>query len=93
MIFGTPLYVSIGAVLLTASAFGQTPSDSPIPPDTEIKKILADRIGLSSILTMVSYAIAVARQAPARTPARIRLPSYAVWETAVFVLNALQPIA
>jgi len=51
--------------------------------------ILADRIGLSSILTMVSYAIAVARQAPARTPARIRLPSYAVWETAVFVLNVL----
>ena len=26
--------------------------------------ILADRLGLSSILTMVSYAIAVARQAP-----------------------------
>ena len=51
--------------------------------------ILADRIGLSSILTMVSYAIAVSRQAPARTPARIRLPSYAVWETAVFVLNVL----
>ena len=51
--------------------------------------ILADRIGLSSVLTMVSYAIAVARRAPARTPARIRLPSYAVWETAVFVLNVL----
>jgi monovalent cation/hydrogen antiporter len=51
--------------------------------------ILADRIGLSSILTMVSYAIAVSRQAPARTPARIRLPSYAVWETAVFLLNVL----
>src|SRR5262249_39159573 len=51
--------------------------------------ILADRIGLSSILTMVSFAIAVARQAPARTPARLRLPSYAVWDTAVFVLNVL----
>ena len=51
--------------------------------------ILADRIGLSSILTMVVYAIAVARRAPERTPARIRLPSYAVWETAVFVLNVL----
>jgi CPA1 family monovalent cation:H+ antiporter len=51
--------------------------------------ILADRLGLSSVLTMVSYAIAVARRAPERTPARNRLPSYAVWDTAVFVLNVL----
>jgi len=51
--------------------------------------ILADRLGLSSVLTMVSYAIAIARRAPERTPARIRLPSYAVWDTAVFVLNVL----
>jgi CPA1 family monovalent cation:H+ antiporter len=41
------------------------------------------------VLTTVSFAIAVARRAPERTPARIRLPSYAVWETAVFVLNVL----
>src|SRR6185295_12576035 len=26
---------------------------------------------------------------PARTPARIRIPSYAVWETVVFLLNVL----
>jgi Na+/H+ antiporter len=51
--------------------------------------ILADRLGLSSVLTMVSYAIAVARRAPESMPARIRLPSYAVWDTAVFVLNVL----
>ncbi|HKD19407.1 MAG TPA: sodium:proton antiporter [Thermoanaerobaculia bacterium] len=51
--------------------------------------ILADRLGLSAILTMVCYAIAIARVAPARTPARVRVPSYAVWETAVFVLNVL----
>jgi CPA1 family monovalent cation:H+ antiporter len=51
--------------------------------------ILADRAGLSPVLTMVAYAIAVARRAPARTPARIRVPSYAVWDTAVFVLNVL----
>ena len=35
------------------------------------------------------FAITVARRAPERTPARLRLPSYAVWETAVFVLNVL----
>jgi monovalent cation/hydrogen antiporter len=51
--------------------------------------ILADRIGLSGVLTMVCYAITVARTAPERTPARIRIPSYAVWETAVFLLNVL----
>ena len=51
--------------------------------------IAADRLGLSSILTMVCYAVAVARVAPARTPARLRVPSYAVWETAVFLLNVL----
>jgi CPA1 family monovalent cation:H+ antiporter len=51
--------------------------------------ILADRNGLSGVLTMVCYAITVARTAPERTPARIRIPSYAVWETVVFVLNIL----
>ena len=51
--------------------------------------IVADRLGLSSVLTIVSFAIAVARRAPARTPARLRLPSYAVWDSAVFVLNVL----
>jgi monovalent cation/hydrogen antiporter len=51
--------------------------------------ILAERIGLSGILTMVCYAVAVARRAPELTPARMRIPSYAVWETVVFVLNVL----
>jgi Na+/H+ antiporter len=51
--------------------------------------MLADRIGLSGVLTMVCFAITVARTAPERTPARMRIPSYAVWETVVFVLNIL----
>jgi Na+/H+ antiporter len=51
--------------------------------------ILADRIGLSGVLTMVCYAITVARSAPERIPARMRIPSYAVWETVVFTLNVL----
>ena len=51
--------------------------------------IFADRIGLSGVLTMVCYAMTVARTAPERTPARIRIPSYAVWETVVFVMNVL----
>ena len=51
--------------------------------------ILAEHIGLSGVLTMVCYAITVARTAPARIPARTRIPTYAVWETAVFALNIL----
>ncbi len=51
--------------------------------------ILAEHLGLSGVLTMVCYAVTVARTAPARTPARIRIPTYAVWETAVFALNIL----
>lgn len=51
--------------------------------------IVAERIGLSGILTIVAYGFTIARIAPARTPARLRVPSYAVWETAVFVLNVL----
>jgi len=35
------------------------------------------------------YAMAVARDAPTMIPARIRIPSYAVWEVVVFVLNVL----
>jgi monovalent cation/hydrogen antiporter len=51
--------------------------------------IVADRIGFSGILTIVAYGITIARTAPARTPARLRVPAYAVWETTVFILNVL----
>jgi Na+/H+ antiporter len=51
--------------------------------------MLAEHIGLSAVLTMVCFAITVARTAPERIPARARIPSYAVWETAVFALNIL----
>jgi CPA1 family monovalent cation:H+ antiporter len=51
--------------------------------------LLADRVGLSGVLTMVCYALTLARTAPARTPARTRVPTYAVWETVVFALNIL----
>jgi CPA1 family monovalent cation:H+ antiporter len=51
--------------------------------------IVAELVGLSGVLTMVCYAITVAQTAPERIPARIRIPSYAVWETVVFALNIL----
>jgi len=51
--------------------------------------MLAERLGLSPILTMVVYAMTLVRSTPAYLPARLRMPSYAVWETAVLVLNVL----
>jgi CPA1 family monovalent cation:H+ antiporter len=51
--------------------------------------IAADRLGLSPVVTLVSFAITVARVGPERMPARVRIQSFAVWEVAVFVLNVL----
>ena len=38
------LFFSLGLVLLPAALPAQTAADSPIPPDEQIRKILADRI-------------------------------------------------
>jgi len=51
--------------------------------------IFADRIGLSAIITMVVYAITLARSISRTASPRNRVSSYSVWETAVFVLNVL----
>lgn len=50
---------------------------------------LAERLHLSGILTVVVFAMAAARRAAELIPARMRVPTYAVWEVAVFVLNVL----
>ncbi len=52
--------------------------------------IAAEAIGLSGILTLVAYAMTVARRGGARrcTGTHMRVPIFAVWETVVFVLNA-----
>jgi Na+/H+ antiporter len=51
--------------------------------------LLAEGIGLSGVLTTVCCAVTVARIGGADMPARIRIPSYAVWDTVVFALNVL----
>jgi CPA1 family monovalent cation:H+ antiporter len=51
--------------------------------------LLAERLHLSGILTTVVYAMAIGQRASDVVPARIRVPSYAVWEVAVFILNVL----
>src|SRR4051795_12416680 len=51
--------------------------------------ILAEQLHLSGILTMVVFAMSISRPAAQLIAARQRIPSYAVWEVAVFVLNVL----
>lgn len=48
---------------------------------------LAEHAGLSGVLTTVGFAMTMARMAPASIPARIRIPTNAVWATVVFALN------
>ena len=45
-------------------------------------------LSLSGVLVVVTFAVILSRAA-IRPPAAVRVPSYAVWELAVFVLNAL----
>ncbi|XYH95579.1 cation:proton antiporter [Sorangium sp. So ce1128] len=51
--------------------------------------MLAERLGLSAIITVVAYAMTLAQRVAGRMNARRRIASYAVWEVAVLVLNVL----
>lgn len=51
--------------------------------------ILAEHLGMSGILTIVAFAMAMARGGGPQIIARMRVQILAVWETVVFVLNAL----
>ena len=50
--------------------------------------LLAEHLHVSAILAVVTYGIVLGRST-ATMPARLRVPSFAVWETIVFVLNVL----
>lgn len=49
----------------------------------------AEAVGLSGILTIVVYAMTIANIRGASSPARMRVPTFAVWEAVVFILNAM----
>jgi NhaP-type Na+/H+ or K+/H+ antiporter len=51
--------------------------------------LLAERVGLSPIITMATYGMTLSQDASRRGTARNRVSTYSVWETAVFVLNVL----
>ena len=51
--------------------------------------IMANQLGLSGVLAVVTSAVILSRRSSIQMPAAVRVPSYAVWSLAVFVLNAL----
>ena len=51
--------------------------------------VIAERLGLSAVLCLVAFAMTIARTAALRTPPRMRIHSFAVWTSAVFLLNVL----
>lgn len=51
--------------------------------------IAAERLGLSAVLTMVCFAVAVKHAGPRPQTARMRIATNAVWSAAVFALNIL----
>jgi CPA1 family monovalent cation:H+ antiporter len=93
------LLTVIGSVLAgMACAYAMTPVTAAIR-DVSISLIVqfattfgvwivAEKLGLSGILTLVAFAITIARQDGAQLPAHMRVPIFAVWESVVFVLNA-----
>ena len=88
-----------GAVLGWAAARGYLAAAPRLFPDGAISVLvqflgtfgiwlLAEALHLSAIITVVVYGMTLGRHAPRRSAARHRIGSYAVWEVAVFVLNA-----
>lgn len=51
--------------------------------------ILAERLELSAVLAVVACAMTIASRNTARSSARMRVQSYAVWTAVVFVLNVV----
>jgi CPA1 family monovalent cation:H+ antiporter len=49
--------------------------------------LVAEHIGLSGVLTTVCFAMTLGARRRRASPARIRIPTNAVWATVVFALN------
>jgi CPA1 family monovalent cation:H+ antiporter len=51
--------------------------------------LAAEGLGLSPVVTIVVFGLSVSRRSVSPLPARLRVPSFAIWETVTFVLNVL----
>src|SRR6478609_1173421 len=81
----------LARLYLVASAFVRDPASNTVLQfvSTFGVWLLSERLGFSAIITVVIYAMTLAQAAPGRLGARLRISSYSVWETAVFVVNVL----
>ena len=51
--------------------------------------ILAEHLGLSSVVTVVVFGLTISRYSTLSMPAPIRVSSFTIWTSAIFILNAL----
>ena len=81
----------LARLYLVASAFVRDPAGNTVLQfvSTFGVWLLSERLTLSPIITVVIYAMTLAQAAPRRLGPRLRISSYSVWETAVFVVNVL----
>jgi Na+/H+ antiporter len=88
---------SIAAGWLAAHAVGMLMKRVPDAPSSVILQFVttfgvwlaAERLGLSGVVTIVVYGLTLARGNVSSLPARLRVPSFAIWETVTVVLNVL----
>jgi monovalent cation/hydrogen antiporter len=51
--------------------------------------LAAERLSLSAVVTIVVFGMSAARRSAFAMPARLRVPTFAIWESVTFVLNVL----
>jgi Na+/H+ antiporter len=51
--------------------------------------LVAERLGLSAVIAIVTFGLTAARRTPMPMSARLRVSSFAIWESVTFVLNVL----
>ena len=104
LVMGWPLvamlvWMTVGSLILgiaagwLASRINGRIEDAPLAILTQFTFtfgvwIVAEQLQVSAIITVVIYGLVIARLSARRTSAAVRVPSYAVWETVVFALNA-----
>ena len=95
--FGAVVFGSVLAGWVLAWPIGWVSSRVPNAPEAVVFQfvmtfaawLLAERLGLSGVVTLVVLGLTLARRNAAVLSARVRVPSFAIWETATMVLNVL----
>jgi Na+/H+ antiporter len=95
--FGLVFAGSLVAGWLAAHAVGRLTGRITDAPSSVIVQFVmtfavwlaAERLGLSGVVTIVVFGLTLARRNVSAMPARLRIPSFAIWETVTVVLNVL----